>query len=292
MDAYDAVAQEWRDRLLAQVATLSGDDPTPALLLSGGADSGTILAALLVLKRRPECYTFRLGDHDHTDTSVTRAMCARFGLRLVVVSIPRTDLLSDVRGLLADLGVARKTAIQCAHPVRYLAEAVAADGHETAFVGTGGIIEDNRRGAIILHTEGEEAFRAYRRANLASSSGANGPNGTWAMHEIARLRGVRLLEPYAADPFAGYALSLDAAEINRPVQKGIAYRAFWSFWTSGRWRRHNDPMNVGSDIRRWHDTLLASPVNTRGRRSIAALYGDLLAADGLGARPRDERDAA
>lgn len=262
----DPTAEKWRESLLRVVAP----DLGCPVLLSGGVDSSTILAATIALGDRPRCYTFTVGDSDSIDLRVSRLMCDAYDLELVVVRIPRdVDVLTaDVESLIRELGTSRKTAVQCCHPIAYLADRISEDGFDRAFVGTGGVVEDNRKCAVILHREGEEAARAYRRSQLLDTEGS----ATWHMHATARRRGVRLVEPYSTQPHADHALSLNVAEINRPKQKGIALRAFPEFWRGRPWYRKNQPLQCASRLREFHDVLLKTPLNRGGHRSVVGVY--------------------
>lgn len=277
MHATDRTAQRWRELFLDVMSSL----PDVPILLSGGTDSAAILSAALALGRKPDCYTYSIGGVAGTDLRVAQLMCDTFELQLHVIDLPRDheSLVRDIREIVARLGTTRKAAVQCAHPMWYMARAIAHAGFDATYCGTGGVIEDNRTGGIILNTQGEEAFREYRRKNLTPGYTQDG-NGTWAMHTAAQWSGVALLEPLVMEPFATYSLSLDAREINRPVQKGIAMRAFPEFWSRGRWRRTNSPMQVNSGLRDWHATLLNDPaINRRGRKSMAHLYADITSED-------------
>lgn len=274
MSGMDLHARTWRAHLLHVVAPY--DAP---VLLSGGTDSGTILAALLAQGKRPHCYAYRVGPRDSPDAAAARRMCGEYGLRITVVEFPEDLgwLEQDVREVIALLRSARKAHVQCAQPIKALADAVRADGYTRAFVGTGGVIEDNRRHAIILGEEGEEACRAYRRKNLLETAGS----ATEQMHVMAGARGVRLIEPYSAQPLADYGLSLDVAQINSPRQKGLALRAFPEFWGDAarpRWWRKNSPLQVNSGLRELHDRLLGLPhLNPGGRfKAVVAIYNRML----------------
>lgn len=265
----DAIAAAWRENLLA---TLSPFCNLP-ILLSGGMDSATLVAAALELGTRPKCYSFRLGGQDSQDVRVARKICRDHDLALHVLDIPRSPhhLIADVRRIIGLLRTSRKAAVQCAHPMMYLARKINDDGHTTAIVGTGGICEDNRKSAVLLAQEGEEAVRELRRKNLMEFWGS----ATGEMLNMAHHMGVILVQPYATEPLASHGLSLDLAEINRPRQKGIALRAFPDFFQRGYWRQ-NSPLQVNSGIREWHDTLLASEHNKRGVRRVSAIYADIL----------------
>jgi asparagine synthetase B (glutamine-hydrolysing) len=205
-------------------------------------------------------------------------MAAFARAELTVVEIPRTPerLEADVREVLRLLRTARKTSVQCAQPVMHLARRISEDGYSGAVVGTGAVVLDDRKLAVMLDRYGEEAARRYRREKLEDR---HRDCGTGRMHEMARLCGVTLEEPYSDEPLRSYALSLDVKELNRPRQKGIALRAFPEFYgrpDAPRFWRKNVPLQVGSGIREWHDALLSSPLNRRGMKAVAAVYADLL----------------
>jgi asparagine synthetase B (glutamine-hydrolysing) len=262
----DGQALEWRLRFLKAMAGLEN----VPLLLSGGTDSGTILAAQLALGGRPDLYSFRIGDKDHEDVRVARLMAETFQLTLQVVDIPRTEeqLVADLAAVsrFVDRPI-RKSHVQCAQPILHLSRRLQRDGHRRAIAGTGGVVEDNRRCAVLLAREGEYAARTLRRKNLLELAGS----ATESMHRAAAACEVEMVEPFSSQPFADYSLSLDMADINRPKQKGIALRAFPEFWVSG-WYRPNSPLQVNSGIREWHDTLLSSSWNVDDNKDVAAVY--------------------
>jgi hypothetical protein len=80
----DEVAEAWKVDLLAAVAEAPEDTP---VLLSGGVDSGTILAACLELGRRPTCYGFHLADQT-PDEAAARRLAHDFGLTYRSAVIP------------------------------------------------------------------------------------------------------------------------------------------------------------------------------------------------------------
>lgn len=268
----DQAAQEWHDNFITVVESM-GDWP---ILLSGGLDSGTILAASLELGRTPHCYSFRIGQKDHTDVTVSRQMCDRYGLEHTVVDVPREQakLIEDIQRIMIMHHSSGKTVVQCCHPMLYLAERLQADGVEKVYIGTGGVVEDNRKSAVILHQEGEDAARQYRSQNLVIRG--NPDSATRKMHETLEHYGVQGLEPYTDPSFAPYSLGLDMGEINTPKIKGIAARAFPSFWMANKWYRKNSPLQVNSRLREWHDTLLKTSLNQGGKhKTVRGLYNDI-----------------
>lgn len=275
----DRQAAEWRDKLLEAVEPHA--KAGLPLLLSGGVDSATLLAACVHLGHRPSCYGFALNvPSTSTDFRMARRMAVRLGCDWTAVLIPRTfeQLESDVREVIRLLRTSRKTSVQCAQPIMHLTRQIAKDGFSDALVGAGGVVLDDRRVMTIRAEGGEEAAREYRREKLDDR---HRDCGTGRMHEMARLMGVTLEEPYSDEPLRSYALALDISELNRGPrgfgQKGIAVRAFPDFWMrNSRWYRRNSPLQVNSGVREWHDELLRSPLNANGAKRVVAIYNRLL----------------
>ena len=255
----------WRQHMLDIVEPYK-DAP---LLLSGGMDSGTILAAQLALGGKPQCYTFQLENFQSKDYKVARSMCHHYKLTLHCVEIPRDKLLDDVIKIITTFKTTKKTHIQCIHPMLYIADMMAEDAVSQCLIGTGGIVEDNRKCAVALHKHGEDAARKIRRENLLNTTGS----ATEKMHDTLKRVGIRPIEPYSVQPFADWHLSLDIAEINTPRQKGIALRAFPEFWRNNWWRP-NSGLQMGTGIRRWHDTLLQTD-NPKHYKSVVGIYNEL-----------------
>lgn len=266
----DATAARWRELLLEVSRPCLGWP----ILLSGGVDSGTLLAAQLALDARPVCYAFRLASYTSTDFRVAQKMTADHGLTLVDVvlddSLPALE--RDVLEVMTLLDTSRKAAIQCAQPIMHLCRQLRGNDGSQAIVGTGAVCLDDKRVALLRHSRGEEAAREYRRAKLDDRYDAR--CGTGCMHRMARLMRCELAEPYSDEPLRSYGLSLDMRELNRPRQKGIALRAFPRFWSQGYYRP-NSPLQVNSRVRDWHDLLLQSEWNVRQSTSVVAVYNDI-----------------
>jgi len=264
----DSYAAAWRDNLLQ---TLEPFKHLP-ILLSGGMDSATLVAALLELGARPKCYSFRLGERDSVDVRVARKICLDHALELDLTTIPRdpATLISDVRQVIRMLGVYAKAAVQCCQPIMRMCSKIAIE-NRMAIIGTGGICEDNRRVNVFLGQCGEDGMtRNYRRHNLLNWQAST----TGRMIEMGEHCGVQLVQPYAMRPIATYGLHLDLREINWPRQKGIALRAFPEFFANGYWKK-NSSLQVNSGIREWHDTLLKSKHNKRGSKAVLGVYSDI-----------------
>ncbi len=256
--------------------------PDLPLLLSGGVDSGTILAALLEMGRKPDCYLYRLEGRPSPDAEVALRMCEDFNLSryLTVLSEEPEEVDQYVREVIRILRTARKASIQCALPIFHMTRVAAGDGHRGAFVGTGAVVLDDRTVMVRLAAEGEEAAREYRAAKL---NDRYVDCGTGRMHEIARKVGVPLEEPYSDEPLRSYALSLDIEELNtgpggKKMQKGIAVRAFPDFWGRPGYYRRNSPLQVASGLRELHDEVfIQDPTrNPWGYRAVAAVYRKMM----------------
>lgn len=246
----DETAARWRAALMESLP----EERDLPLLLSGGMDSMTLLAALLERGDRPPAFTYRLEGVPSRDVDAARDVARDEGLPLCVVVLRRSPAAvdRDVRAVLRVLRRPRRTAVQCAVPILHLARAVGAFGRDAALVGTGGIVEDNAATAI-LAAQSEEAARKVRAESLRWRGTGN---ATEAMHQVAEVEGVTLREPYATDPLASLGLSLDVAELNRPTQKGIAARAFPGFFADRRRRSsRNAPLQVAGGVRALHEGL-------------------------------------
>lgn len=265
--------QALREAMLASVARFPPEAP---LLLSGGADSATVLAALLACGRRPECFTFQVGQHESRDLAVARQMATAFGLRHQVVSLPRAEpqLRHDIREVLAAIRTPTKVHVQCGHAFLYLSRAVHASGHRLALFAMSGddLLGTERATAVCLHQQGEAAARRLRLDNFTTPGLSD-----WSVQRVAVRQGVFLADPFRAPAVASRLLQASMAELHQGFEKSAIVGAFPEFWRRGRWYRHRESLQVVSGLRELHDTLLNSAaVNVRGSKAVLALYHDML----------------
>lgn len=263
----DETAMRWKELFLEALAP----HKTQPLLFSGGMDSLTLLAGLTELGQAPPLYTYTIKGNLSKDLLSSQDNAQRLGLKLTVVEVPPENLLADVKELITLLPEVSKSAIQCGHPMKYLAQQIFHDGMRRALCGTVGIVEDNKKINLILAKTGEEGAREYRRKLFLKA----GLGGTAGMRMVAKQHGVELVEPYRNQNLIDYQLTLDMADLNFPRQKGIALRAFPSFFAEAKWRR-NSPHQVNSGLRELHDTLLTDPtLNTRLNKAVIGVYNNL-----------------
>lgn len=262
----DESAKQWKELF---INALKPHQHLP-LLFSGGMDSLTILAGLMELGEKPNLYTYMLSNCVSKDVQSAQNNAQRLKLNLSVVEIPQENLLSDVIEIITLLPKVSKSAIQCGHPMKYLAGKIVDDGYDSVLCGTVGIVEDNRKISVILSKLGEDGARDYRTQLLKKA----GLGGTGGMRLVSAQYGVKLIEPYRNEMLAKFQLSLDMSDINFPRQKGIAIRAFPTFFNEAKWRR-NSPHQINSGIRELHDTLLLDPkINTRNNKAVIGVYNN------------------
>lgn len=278
--AVTPLQSRFREMMLEATAALVADSidgpyGRPALMLSGGVDSSTVLAALLALNRPPRCFTFTLGTYTSEDMRAARAMTSTLCLELVEVSIPRNPatLEADVRRLVPMTGT-KKTWVQCGQPFLYVSPEVKRRGHDAVLTA---LMADELWGTsknVAMHwrERGEEWARDRRREAHAEVLGEE-----VAERRVAREFGLRVLDPFADQDVAEFVVERDYAELHVPRLKQLAVGAFPEFWARGAWYRSPLNYQIGSGIRAWHDTLLSGPLNTRGARSVVAVYNDVAA---------------
>lgn len=246
-----------------------------ALLLSGGVDSATMLAALLSEGVKPSVFTFRLSGYESSDFKVARDMAREFGLPFHPVIIPQTvdALINDVYRVIRLIRTGRKTHIQCCHPMLYVADAVREAGLTTAIWAStlDFVFGSNRRAQVALRAGGQEAFTAYRRKAAADPDSSDA-----SIEATFASRGVALRDPFNNPALIEFMLERTSNDMHYKMQKGIAVRAFPEFWQRGAWYRPHDSYQINSRLREFHDVLLSQPINRRKSRAVVAIYNDIL----------------
>jgi len=268
----DETARRWRDALLESI------EPYRKLpiLLSGGMDSLTLYAALVELGERPDCVTYRLGVYPSEDVDMVERVTRDHGSRLHVTMVPAdpASIEHDVRHVVRFLGTGRKTAVECAVPIMYMARMVRRYFDDQAILGDPGIVEDNRMFSVGVNTDGEtEYWREWRRARMLERDDQV-VNGSRAMVLAAESEGLTLARPFGEEPVVSVGLSIPVAEMNSPRQKGIALRAFPRFFgypDDVRYWRRNKSLQSASHLRDvYHEAFGVGP------KQVAAVYARLL----------------
>jgi len=245
------------------------------LLLSGGVDSSTLLAALLSMGERPVCFTFAFGDRDSEDVRVSRSMCRTFGLEQRLVRVPDglEEIERDVREVIRLMERRPlKTHVQAGIPFLYLAKAVASGGWKSVLCGmrSDAALGTSRKAVEAYFNGGDAAFREFRKKSCAD------PNSSCkSCIKIAKAQDVDVVLPFAGNALQSRLLSLGYKSIHKPKQKSVLLNAFPEFWRAGSWYRTNKPLQIVSGIRERHDELLRMPLNRHGRKAIVGIYSDI-----------------
>lgn len=260
-----------REALLRSVARYAG----LPVLLSGGIDSATIVAALLAIGARPVCYTFGLSGFDSDDVRAAAHLCRVFDLQHHVVRIPQelSTLTRDVVEVIRIIRRATKTHVQCAQPMIHVGQALAAAGYDRAWVGlaAGDLMPCGRKASEWYRAHGDRGWRRYRDEHYHSADLSD-----YSMQKVAQAHGLTLVDAYRTDELASLLLSLTYDEIMKPKPKYLLARAFPEFYERAALYRRQASFQIVGGLRAWHDTLLQSPLNTRQSRAVVGIYRDIL----------------
>ncbi len=248
------------------------DHTDDILLLSGGVDSATMLAAALACGYKPRIFTFRLSDYVSADFRVAESMAETFGCEFTPVIIPMDidRLAADVRKVVQITGSSLKTHVQCSHPFLYLCEQANRIG-ATRFVycaGGSDLYGDGRKAMIAYHQQGEEAYRAKRAHDAAPDVWGS----STSILSVCEAFGTSFYDPYLRPEIVEFFVSLNYSDMHRPRQKYIGLAAFPEFWKRGSWYRESSNFQINSRLREYHDTLLKSKYNTAGNKGVVGIY--------------------
>jgi asparagine synthetase B (glutamine-hydrolysing) len=248
------------------------DHADDILLLSGGVDSATMLAAALACGHKPKVFTFRLSNYVSADFRVAESMANTFGCEFTPVMIPMDGarLEADVRAIIKLTSSSQKTHIQCSHPFLYLCEQAQRFGAKR-FVYCGGgsdLYGDGRKAMIAYHQEGEDAYRAKRAHDAAPDVWGSSAS----IIKLCQSFGMEIYDPYLRPEVVAFFVSLNFADMHKPKQKYIGLAAFPEFWKRGAWYRESSNFQINSRLREFHDTLLQSPLNIHGHKSVVGIY--------------------
>ncbi len=242
------------------------------LALSGGTDSTTILFACLELGLRPRCLTFRMDHHASDDLLASQALTSRFGLELEVITVPGDveSIARDVRAVLPHCHLPKKTIIQCMIPWLYLYPAMKTD---LMLIGIAAddLYCNQRKVQVALNTQGEQAIAQWRKLyhDDLNFSCAN-------ITRFAAQYGKRCVDVYGFAEMEAFFFKFWAKSLNEPYEKHLSIRAFREWFARGDFYRKRSSYQVNSGLRDRHEVLLASPHNTRGRKSVTGIYLDFM----------------
>lgn len=251
------------------------------IFLSGGMDSTSILFACLELGVKPTCITFQIGDRYVPDLQIAKSMADVFGFELHVCNIEQNveTLIADTKQCISWLSKRAtpkitKVYVQCLHPFLYMVPKLASLGYSSAMWG---MVADSgygigRKPITILHTAGASAWTRFREQEYADLEASD-----YAIMDVAKMAyNFTIHDPYYNADVRKLLLSCTFDQLHKPREKSIAYMAFEEYWRQGKWYRLRENLQVGTGLREWHDTMLASTINTRQSKAIIGIYNDIL----------------
>lgn len=253
--------------------------PPIALCLSGGVDSTIVLFALLELGYEPKdilCVTFTLGEGDNPDSRCAEKICEHFKVPLLKTGCIQDDdvLLKDVYYLVDTLETYKPTSIQFVQPFIYISTGLNALGINQALIGyrADAMYGSSKEATFIHYREGEEAFRQHRRDSSELESKTN----LWEVNLIGDDFGVFYVDAYHDEQLRGFVLALDKNQIWKGRIKILPYKAFIDYYGQGAFLREPCPMQIGTGIRAWHETLLSSKYNKRYWKRMDKVYEEVI----------------
>jgi asparagine synthetase B (glutamine-hydrolysing) len=242
------------------------------LLFSGGTDSLTCLFSLLDMGISPTLYTFHLEGNIHLDVIVSKKVAEYYGLRHVIITIPDdiNRLQDDVKFIVKELPVDRKTNIQCVFPFLYVLPNI------TESTVVSGLCADDLFGTAksvaIKASKDKEVFDTIRKKTLSSlNSSAYLPIKTL----IEDMHDKKFVTPYRDRRVIDYFFRFSWSELNKPKQKQISLDAFAEEFSEQDIYRKNSNLQVGSGIREYHNKLINTPLNKLNRNRVDEIYKDL-----------------
>jgi asparagine synthetase B (glutamine-hydrolysing) len=252
--------------LLEKVLT---DAPqNPAIALSGGVDSVSVLFALLELKKEPQAYTFHIAGHESTDLRAARAVCDRFDVPFTPVELP-TDIQTikeDTYSIINGLGLTAKTDIECIWPRWYLLDAVS----ESTLI-TGDCADahfaNSKRGAI-HYRDSVEKMNQYRDEHFGDPNYAQ----LRTIRKIGKALGVNTVRaPYRDEAFRELFYDQPWDAVNTPRMKEPILEAY-----PGRFRSvptHSANLQTSdSKIQDQFEKLVNSTWNINDWKSPVGIY--------------------
>jgi hypothetical protein len=201
----------------------------PALLLSGGLDSGVTLAAMKAAGLRADIYTVTFGEYDTADAKLAQLRARHLvpDWRFETIRVPRdiANAEATMRWCLATGEAVLKTGIEVLVMLKPALERVAALGHDAVVHGMNGgtLWGISKEYSMALRRDPAE-WQQMRVDQNRMRWRCYPPDG--AMLGMIRCRelGIGWLDPLA--DCADWMLARPYAELNRPHHKGLTVRAF------------------------------------------------------------------
>lgn len=242
------------------------------LLLSGGLDSGSILAACVEAGVQPYIVTASFGEFPNEDNrlAIARARAIAPGFRIFHLPIPRDDdaAVRHIKQAIRIVGHPRKTAIEVGQMVFPLVDWLSQSGCTAVVNGmVGGVLWGATKEAVMAyHKGGYEAWQAARLDDYEWELKDEPTSATRMTRKVVQDAGMLFLDPLLAT--ADLLLDCTYDQLNRPKIKQLALDAFPALKLTPT---RTGGLQVVSGVREYM-TLLAQE---RGYRSAVAWYNDI-----------------
>lgn len=250
---------------------------SPAVALSGGLDSTSILFALQELGKDPRAYTFHVKGVVSEDLREARRVCETFDVPLTEVTLPNDHgiIKRDTYAIVRGLGLKQKTAVECTWPFLYLYEEISEDTLALGNAGDGHFVIS--REAMINNVNEDVERMDHFRNRLFGSPEYSQVN---IHQQLAPAYGIQHLHiPYYERPFVQAFLGTSWHEINKPNQKQPIIDAYPDKFAQIRVRKHTNLQKGDSEIAEQFEKLLETNWNTEGWKSPVGIYNALANGD-------------
>lgn len=250
---------------------------SPAVALSGGLDSTSILFALQELDKDPRAYTFHVKGVVSEDLRESRRVCDTFDVPLTEVTLPNdhATIKRDTYAIVEGLGLKQKTAIECTWPFLYLYEAVTEDSIALGNAGDGHFVI-SREAMINKINEDVERMDHFRNSLFGDPAYSQ----VNIHRQLAPAYGIQHLHiPYYERPFVNAFLGTAWQDINKPKQKQPIIDAYPDKFNQINVRKHTNLQKGDSEIAEQFNKLLETNWNIGGWKSPVGIYNAIAKGD-------------
>jgi asparagine synthetase B (glutamine-hydrolysing) len=250
-------------------------DKDVAVMLSGGVDSCSILFSLLKAGKNVKAYSFTLDSHESTDFKSAKSVCNEFKIDFTPIYLP-TDigiLKRDVKHLILNKGLRKKTEIECSwammYAIKHVKEKAIFTGH-----GADGHFGLSKR-AMIHFKHSAEKMDEFR-SDLFSN-----PNYSQklTLEDMALENDKSIILPYLTDDMKNLFIGKSWEEINKPKEKQPILNSFPEYFKRVKIRKHSNFQLGDSGIAEVFSKLLETDFNIRNYKSVVGIYNSIARKD-------------
>lgn len=254
-----------RDILLKEANIIEND---VAIMMSGGVDSCSVLFSLIESKKNITAYSFTLEGHESTDFKSSKIVCEHFGIKFVPIYLP-TDievLKNDVKYLIHNEGLRKKTEIECTWAMMYALKQVKED---VIFTGHGA---DGHFGiskkAMINFRQTVESLDTFRKNLFGNPNYAQKST----LEKMSKEMNKKIVFPYLTQDMRNLFLGTSWESINKPKEKQPILDSFKEYFEQIKIRKHTNFQLGDSKIAEGFTRLLETEFNKNNYKSVIGIY--------------------